>query len=118
MTGCQLPFDSAQGRREFMDNEYNNRIIYKNLCYQLNGIFYKVHNELGRFAKEKQYADLAEEYLIKSGIFYKREYEIKFSNSIKPIGRNRVDFLIADKIIIDFKSKRFASREDYIQMQR
>lgn len=96
----------------------SNKIIYKDLCYKLNGIFFKVHNELGRFVKEKQCADLAEEYLIKLGIPYKREFEIKFSNSIKPIGRNRVDFLIDNKIIVDFKCKRFVSREDYAQMQR
>ena len=74
------------------------KIIYKDLCYKLNGIFFKIHNELGRFAREKQYADLAEEYFKKQGINYKREFEIKFVNQDKSVGGNRVDFLIDNKI--------------------
>ncbi|MBU4458915.1 GxxExxY protein [Patescibacteria group bacterium] len=94
------------------------RIIYKDLCYKLNGIFFKVHNELGRFAREKQYADLAEDYFKKSGIKYKREFEIEFVGQEKSIGGNRVDFLVENKIIVEFKVKSFISRDNYIQVQR
>ena len=94
------------------------KIIYKDLCYKLNGIFFKVHNELGRFARERQYADLAEKYFKKLGINYKRELEIKFVNPDESVGGNRVDFLIENKIIIEFKAKSFIGRNEYVQMQR
>lgn len=31
---------------------------------------------------------------------------------------NKADFLIASKIVIDFKAKKFVTKEDYMQMQR
>jgi len=40
-------------------------IIYKKLSYKLNGLFYEVHNELGRFKNEKQCADKFEQFLIR-----------------------------------------------------
>ena len=36
----------------------NEKIMQRELSYQLNGILFSVHNKLGRFAREKQYGDL------------------------------------------------------------
>jgi len=33
-------------------------------------------------------------------------------------GRNRIDFLIDDKIILEIKCKRFLDKDDYYQTQR
>ena len=38
----------------------NKNLLYPELSYQLNGIFFEVHNNLGRFLNEKQYADAIE----------------------------------------------------------
>lgn len=38
----------------------NNEFLYKDKTYDLRGILFSVHNELGRFAKEKQYGDKTE----------------------------------------------------------
>jgi len=45
-----------------MDTNDANKILYKNESYKLTGIFFKVHNKLGRFLKEKQYADEVENF--------------------------------------------------------
>jgi GxxExxY protein len=87
------------------------------LCYKLNGLFFKVHNDLGRFARERQYADLFEPLLIKAGLVYEREYEIKNVKPDSPKG-NRVDFLVGDRVIVDFKAKTIITKDDYVQMQR
>lgn len=92
-------------------------ILYKELCYDIVGICFKVQGQLGRFCKEKQYADEFEKLLMERKINYKREFLLDNldSNDIKG---NRVDFIINDSLLIDFKSKKFITKEDYGQMQR
>lgn len=92
-------------------------LIYPELSYKLNGIFYQVHNALGRFRTEKQYADFIEKLLKKYKIKYLREYEL--SNLGKDRGKgSRVDFVIENKILVDVKAKKFITKDDYFQMRR
>ena len=88
----------------------NQKLIHSELSYVLNGIAIEVRKELGRFAREKQYADLFEKKLIEKDIPHKRELTIGDSG-------NRLDFNIDDCIIVDAKAKRFVLKEDYRQMQ-
>jgi len=45
------------------------KLIYPDLSYKINGILFTVHNELGRFCNEKQYADAIENFLKRLHIF-------------------------------------------------
>jgi GxxExxY protein len=99
-----------------MDNK--SKIIYPELCYKLYGLFYKVHNDLGRYYKEKQYADALEELLKENNIKYNREFELTFNFHNKEIKRNRVDFLIDNRLLIDTKAKRIIDKSDYFQAKR
>lgn len=91
------------------------KIIYPELSYKLTGIFYKVHNEMGRYSREKQYSDAIEKLLKDNNIKYEREKRIIIN---KEFSGNIVDFCIEDKILVDVKAKRFITREDYYQMKR
>ncbi|MCK4554470.1 GxxExxY protein [Candidatus Parcubacteria bacterium] len=93
-------------------------IIYKDLSYKLNGLFFETHNELGRFKNEKQCADKFEELLIRDGIRYEREFVLPLSFNSEHSGRNRLDFLIESEVIVDFKAKTIITKEDYFQMLR
>lgn len=93
------------------------RIVEKELSYEITGILFKVHKDLGQFATERQYGGKLEEHLIKFQINYNREYEIKKFEPNSPKG-NRIDFLIKNKIILELKAKPFITKEDYYQMQR
>lgn len=93
-------------------------IIYPKLSYKLNGIFFEVQNRLGRFSTEKQYCDGVEILLKEANLSYEREREILIPFGKKKIGGNRVDFLIENKILVDAKSKKYITRDDYLQMQR
>ncbi|MBI5401519.1 GxxExxY protein [Candidatus Wolfebacteria bacterium] len=92
----------------------NKEIIYKELSYELGGIFYKVHDELGRYAREKQYGDLLEKFFNEKGIKFEREKIIsKTGNDI-----NKADFIVNNSIIIELKVKPIITTEDYYQVKR
>ncbi|MBN1168311.1 GxxExxY protein [Candidatus Woesebacteria bacterium] len=87
------------------------KVLYPQLSYTIVGILFSVHNDLGRYSREKQYSDLIEKKLKSLRLKYKREHEIGDSGNI-------VDFLIEDKIIIEVKAKRVITKDDYFQIQR
>jgi len=92
-------------------------LIYPELSYKITGILFKVHNELSRFCRERQYGDLFEIRLKELKLGYEREKELKLESDDK-ISSNKVDFCIENKILIDFKAKKFITKEDYYQMLR
>lgn len=94
------------------------KIIYPKLSYEIYGICFKVHNELGKFRNEKQYADAIERILIEKNIKYLREKPLPISFNGEKDRRNIPDFIIEDTIILDLKAKRIISKEDYYQMKR
>ncbi len=94
------------------------KIIYPILSYKLTGLLFEVHNHLGRYRNEKQYADYFEELLKREKIQYKRETPLPPSFRGEKERRNIPDFIIENKIIIDFKAKRLITKDDYYQMRR
>jgi len=94
------------------------KIIYKDLSYEIVGICFKAHKLLGRFCREKQYCDVVEDLLIKQNIIYEREKVLDIFLGETKLGGNRVDFLIEHKILFDAKAKPYITKEDYMQMQR
>jgi len=109
---------------QITDTKFNNskkktlKIFYPELSYIIYGLFYKIHNQLGRFRNEKQYADAFEELLKENKINYVREFALPVSFKGEKKRRNIPDFILDDKIIIDFKAKRIITKEDYYQMRR
>ncbi len=87
------------------------KIIHANISYTITGICFEVHNELGRFAKEKHYGDLFEEKLRNKSITYIREFKIEKTG-------DKVDFLIDGEIVIEIKAKNIILKNDYYQTQR
>jgi len=103
-----------------MTHEFTNKnkLLYPELSYKITGVLFRVHNELGRFCREIQYGDLLENELKKSNISFEREkvlpIEVIDPNDLS----NRVDFCIEDKILLEIKSKKFTTKDDYFQMIR
>ena len=93
-------------------------LIYPELSYKISGILFSAHNQLGQFCNEKQYCDFIEKYLKEVGLKYEREMVLppSFENEFK--GRNKIDFIIDDKIILEAKAKRLITNEDYYQVKR
>jgi len=95
-------------------NEEGDGLVLKDLSYQLGGLFFKTQNDLGRYRREFQYSQYFEKLLQEHNMNYKREFLIPVPDQAV----NRVDFLVADQILVDFKAKPFITREDYYQMRR
>lgn len=95
-----------------------NKLIYSDLTYKINGVLFAVHNHLGRYCNEKQYCDCIENIFKEQNIIFEREKYIKPSFDGEKSIRNKVDFLVEDKIILEIKTKRFITKEDYYQIKR
>jgi len=91
-------------------------IIHKELSYIIVGLLFKTHKELGMCRNEKQYGDYFEKLLQEKKIKYVREYKISDIQTDKI--RCICDFFIDDKIIVEFKTKDFITKEDYYQVKR
>ncbi len=86
-------------------------LIYPELSFTVTGLCFAVHNALGPYAREKQYGDLFEEKLKGKYLPYKRELRIGTSGNV-------LDFVVDNKIALEFKAKRTLVKDDYYQVQR
>lgn len=93
----------------------NIEILYPELSYDLNGIFFKIHKELGRYNKEKQYADAFERELKGKSIIYAREERIIKDEYFTG---NITDFIVSDCVIVELKAKKFVTKDDFYQVKR
>ena len=89
----------------------DNKLIYPELSFTLTGVLFDVHNSLGRFSKEIQYADILEIKLKEAGMKFIREFEVEGT-------RNRCDFIVEDRIVVELKAKLYIVKDDYYQLQR
>ena len=94
------------------------KIIYKKLSYFIVGICYKAHNELGRFRSEGTYGDFIAKELCDSKCPFKREVVIDPSFEGERKGRNIMDFVIDNRIVLEIKAKPIITKEDYFQTKR
>jgi len=94
------------------------KVLYPELSYDINGVLFTTRKELGIFCNEKQYCDYIETLFKERGIKYEREKILTQYFEGEQKGRNRVDFLIEDTIILEVKAKSMLATEDYYQVQR
>lgn len=50
--------------------------IYNDLSYIINGVLFSAHNELGPYAREKQYGDVVERIFKEKGYKCRREVSV------------------------------------------
>ncbi len=93
-------------------------LVYPGLSYKINGILFQTRMELSGYCNEKQYCDMIEVKLKKQQIKYEREKILPPQFEGEQSGRNKIDFLIEDKIILEVKTKRGLDRDDYYQVKR
>lgn len=92
------------------NNKVSEKVMHPELSYRVTGILFDIHNELGPYAREKQYGDLIEEKFKEFKLPYEREVGIGGSGNI-------LDFIVDGKIILELKAVRILTREHYRQIQ-
>ena len=93
-------------------------LIFPELSYKVCGLLFYVHNRLGRFRKEREYATALEIVLKENNVKYSREENKENDILGKKFSLYRTDFIIDSKIIIELKSVPVISKEDYYQLKR
>ena len=80
-------------------------ITYKQESYELIGVLFDVHNELGGGFLEAVYSDAIEYELKSRKIAFEREkrYQVNYKEIVLP-HQYVADFVIYDKIILEIKS--------------
>lgn len=96
----------------------SSKLLQEELSFIVRGILYEVHNELGPHRNEKQYCDSIAYKLNEKRIKFIREFILEVNFPGEKAGRNRVDFLIDDKIILEIKAAPAFARDDYKQCIR
>ena len=86
------------------------KVIYPELSYIITGVLFSVHNELGPYAREKQYGDLVEHKLKEIRLPYGREVAISNTGNI-------LDFIIDNRIALELKAVRSPTAEHFRQIQ-
>ncbi len=93
------------------DSDKNNKPLYKELSYKIVGLLIETHKELGSYAREKQYCNLFEKKSKNIGLPCIREVRIADSGNV-------IDFIVDNKIVLEFKTVPFLTAEHYSQIKR
>jgi len=79
-------------------------IIYRELSFQIMKAVFEVHNTLGPGFIESVYEEALAHELTLYQIPFERQIEIKVHYKEKLVGTHRLDFVVADKIILELKA--------------
>ena len=95
----------------------NAKIVYPKLSYEIVGLLYDVHNQLGNRYQEKYYQRAVEVKLKGKKISYKREIEVDLTIDNEKIGKYFLDFLVDSKVVLELKVKPILTKNDYRQIR-
>ena len=92
------------------------KVILPELSYQIMGVLFDVHKNLGSRYQEKYYQRAVAMGFDNIGLKYKKELSVNLSYNSEIIGKYILDFLVEDKIIVELKTVIRISREDIKQV--
>lgn len=82
----------------------DSKIIYPELSYEILNVAFEVHNALGPGFVEEIYEEaMAYEFDLRK-IPYERQKEVIVSYKGHKVGKHRMDFIVASKIILELKA--------------
>jgi len=94
----------------------NTNIVYPKLSYKLVGLAFEIYNELGPGYQEKYYQRAYEIALKENGIEFIREEFVPLTYKGNDIGRYYIDFVVDEKIVVEFKVGSLIRRGDIRQV--
>lgn len=93
-----------------------NDLLYPALSYQIVGVLFEVHRELGNRYQEKYYQRAVANGFRQCGLPFCEQVPVNLSFKSVPVGRYFVDFLINDKIVLEIKAVSRFTLSDYRQV--
>ena len=98
-------------------NMNDDKVVHKDLSYQVVGVLYDVYNDLGSGYQEKIYQKALEQYFLTNNIKYKSQVLHNVVVKGKVVGRYYFDFIIDDKIILEIKRGDYYIRSNISQVK-
>ena len=80
------------------------KVIYRELSYQVMEAVFEVHSQLGPGFIEDVYEEALIHELTLRGIPRKRQKRVTVSYKGKVVGRHRLDIVVDDKILLELKA--------------
>lgn len=90
--------------------------LYKDLTYQIIGIAFSIHKQLGPVHKEIIYQNALAHELDILPVPYKREPSLAIQYKDKNVGIYKPDFIIDDKVIVELKAEKYPSAQAKTQL--
>ena len=99
-----------------MDTE--DKILYREFSYKLNGILFEAQNSLGTKFQEKHYLKMICGLLDKSHIPYDVEVPLQIEVDGVIVGKFRADLIVDNKILVELKAVDRLSKDHKLQIIR
>ena len=99
-----------------MQKQQSDKIIYKELSYEIVGALFDAFKSLGSNYQEKYCQRAVEKFLIKRRIPFKREVPVEINIEDENIGRHFLDFLIDDSVVLEIKKGNKQNMSDIKQV--
>ncbi len=93
------------------------KVIYKDLSYQVVGILFEVYNDLGYGYQEKYYEKAIVKYFTFYKVDFKRQVPYKIAAKGEIIGKYYLDFIIDGKIVLEIKKGNYFSKRNIEQIK-
>lgn len=92
-------------------------LLYPELSYQIIGILFETHRELGQSFPEKYYQRAIEQKLKAKQIKFQKELVIDVTTTTGKVGKQIFDFLVDDKIILELKTVPIITPDHFRQVR-
>ncbi|MBI4096450.1 MAG: GxxExxY protein [Candidatus Levybacteria bacterium] len=86
-----------------MKNQQSDKILHKELSYEIVGALFDAFKNLGSNYQEKYCQKAVEIFLTKRKIPFKREVLVQITIDNNSIGKHYLDFLINESVILELK---------------
>lgn len=108
--------ETQKNAEKNIERKVEGELLYKDLSYAIRGILFEIKKSLGLGHKEQIYQKAFEEELLERKIIFNREKQIFIIYNKKKIGVYQPDFVIDEKIIVEFKALPFVGTRETKQL--
>ncbi len=95
----------------------NDKILYKDECYRIQGAIFEVYHEMGCGFLEAVYQECLEKEFIKQSIPFRAQVYLELKYKDEPLNQTyKPDFICYDRIIVELKAVKEIASEHKAQL--